>query len=147
MQTAKTLIRLGGCPGWSESSLGAHSFCWFCLMLRLIYWCISFKNLLDKQSSNWLKKYMWHSKTYKTTHANNQQPDQLRHLSSLISSHYPHQLMRLQRGPCKTPKRALQDSKESPAKLKTGPCTYWENRGTATHGFPSEDWSDCAYNV
>ena len=24
MRTAKTLIRLGGCPGWSESSLGAH---------------------------------------------------------------------------------------------------------------------------
>ena len=30
MRTAKPLIRLGGCPGWSESSLGAHSFCWFC---------------------------------------------------------------------------------------------------------------------
>ena len=30
MRTAKTLIRLGGCPGWSESLLGAHSFCWFC---------------------------------------------------------------------------------------------------------------------
>ena len=29
-RTAKTLIRLGGCPSWSESSLGAHSFCWFC---------------------------------------------------------------------------------------------------------------------
>ena len=27
---AKTLIRLGGCPGWSESSLGAQSLCWFC---------------------------------------------------------------------------------------------------------------------
>ena len=26
MRTVKTLIRLGGCPGWSESSLGAHSF-------------------------------------------------------------------------------------------------------------------------
>ena len=26
----KTLIRLGVCPGRSESSLGAHSFCWFC---------------------------------------------------------------------------------------------------------------------
>ena len=25
MQTVKTLIRLGGCPGWSESSLGAHA--------------------------------------------------------------------------------------------------------------------------
>ena len=30
MRTAKTLIRLGGCPGWSESSLGTQSFCWFC---------------------------------------------------------------------------------------------------------------------
>ena len=30
MRTAKTLIRLGGCPGWSESLLGAHSFWWFC---------------------------------------------------------------------------------------------------------------------
>ena len=29
-RTAKTLIRLGGCPGWSESSLGAQSFRWFC---------------------------------------------------------------------------------------------------------------------
>ena len=29
-RTAKTLIRLGGCPGWSESSLGTKSFCWFC---------------------------------------------------------------------------------------------------------------------
>ena len=24
-----SVIRLGGCPGWSESSLGAHPFCWF----------------------------------------------------------------------------------------------------------------------
>ena len=30
MWTAKTLIRLGGCPGWSESLLGAQSFRWFC---------------------------------------------------------------------------------------------------------------------
>ena len=30
MQRAKTLIRQGRCPGWSESSLGTHSFCWFC---------------------------------------------------------------------------------------------------------------------
>ena len=30
-RTAKTQISLGGgCPGWSESSLGAHSLCWFC---------------------------------------------------------------------------------------------------------------------
>ena len=29
MWTATTLIRLGGCPGWSESSLGAQPLCWF----------------------------------------------------------------------------------------------------------------------
>ena len=29
MRTLKTLIRLGGCPGWSESSLGTHAVCWF----------------------------------------------------------------------------------------------------------------------
>ena len=30
------LIRLGGCPGWSESSLGTHSFCWFCHVMAHI---------------------------------------------------------------------------------------------------------------
>ena len=30
MRTAKTLIRMSGCPGWSESSLDAQSLCWFC---------------------------------------------------------------------------------------------------------------------
>ena len=32
----KILIRLGGCPGWSESSLCAQSFCWF-VMRQLNY--------------------------------------------------------------------------------------------------------------
>ena len=36
MRTAKTLIRLGGCPGWSESSMREHSFCWF-VMSQLRY--------------------------------------------------------------------------------------------------------------
>ena len=41
MRTAKTLIRLGGCPGWSESSLGAHSFCWFChVAAHLVRRCV-----------------------------------------------------------------------------------------------------------
>ena len=30
MGLAKTLVRLGGCPGGSETSLGAQSDCWFC---------------------------------------------------------------------------------------------------------------------
>ena len=29
-RTAKTLTRLGGCPGWAESSLGAQPHCLFC---------------------------------------------------------------------------------------------------------------------
>ena len=29
-RTAKTLIRLGAYPGWSESSLGAHTILWIC---------------------------------------------------------------------------------------------------------------------
>ena len=37
MRTAKTLIRLGGCPGWSESSLCAQSFCWFCQVVAHMY--------------------------------------------------------------------------------------------------------------
>ena len=30
LSAQRRLIRQGGCPGWSESSLGAYSFCWFC---------------------------------------------------------------------------------------------------------------------
>ena len=55
-RTAKTMIRLGGCPGWSESSLGAHSFCWFCHVAAQLwglfrvfrdegYWSILFRDI------------------------------------------------------------------------------------------------------
>ena len=37
MRTVKTLIRLGGCPGWSEPLLGEQSFCWFCHELAQIH--------------------------------------------------------------------------------------------------------------
>ena len=30
LSAQRRLIRLGKCPGWSESSLGVHSLCWFC---------------------------------------------------------------------------------------------------------------------
>ena len=30
LSAQQRLIRLGGCPGWSESSLGAQPHCWFC---------------------------------------------------------------------------------------------------------------------
>ena len=37
MRTGKTLIRLDGCPGWSESSLGAQPHCWFCHVAAHIF--------------------------------------------------------------------------------------------------------------
>ena len=36
LSAQRRLIRLVGYPGWSESSLGAHSFCWFCLVVTQI---------------------------------------------------------------------------------------------------------------
>ena len=45
----RRLIRLGGCPGWSESSLGAHHFVGF-VMHRLI---IMYKKCLW-QSDTWM---------------------------------------------------------------------------------------------
>ena len=39
-RTAKSLIRLGGCPGWSESSLSAQPLCWFCHdAAHILMWC------------------------------------------------------------------------------------------------------------
>ena len=40
--TAKTLIRLGGCPGWSESSLGAQIIYWFCYETAHFISCLHF---------------------------------------------------------------------------------------------------------
>ena len=46
------LIRLGGCPGWSKSLVGAQSFCWFChemahlMMIWVNFLCFSIKRIL-----------------------------------------------------------------------------------------------------
>ena len=50
MRTAKTLNRLGGCPGWSESLLGAHSFYWFCHVAAQMY---------TRQIENFIKFKLW----------------------------------------------------------------------------------------
>ena len=36
LSAQRRLIRLGGCPGWSKSSLGGHSLCWFCHVVAQI---------------------------------------------------------------------------------------------------------------
>ena len=61
MRTAKTMIRLGGCPGWSESALGAQPHCWFCrvatnvfvqLLLQFLTYQFEFKFF-----STWFKRF------------------------------------------------------------------------------------------
>ena len=47
LSTQQRLIRLGRCSGWSESSLGKQSFCWFCYEAAHIFiyrfvWVTSF---------------------------------------------------------------------------------------------------------
>ena len=51
-RTAKTLIRLGVCPGWSESSLGAHSLCWFCHVTAQLLMSQSTTKPTKSQDSN-----------------------------------------------------------------------------------------------
>ena len=55
-RTAKTLIRLGGCPGWSESSLGTHSFCWFWHVAAHIWNCV--KHVYQENIKIFLQKYV-----------------------------------------------------------------------------------------
>ena len=59
MRTAKTLIRLGGCPGWSVSSLGAH----VCLLILSwggsYIWMIKTLNVFDLGVPNYSTKYMF----------------------------------------------------------------------------------------
>ena len=61
MRTAKTLIRLGGCPGWSESSLCAHSFCWFChVAAQFLAYCCSCVCLLHRCWRMWYRPaHVW----------------------------------------------------------------------------------------
>ena len=53
LSAQRRLIRLGGCPGWSESSLGAHSFCWFCHVSANIY----FKNKIRFSENKLTKRH------------------------------------------------------------------------------------------
>ena len=43
------LIRLGGCPGWSEPLLGAHSLCWFCHVVAQSICTIKNLKILDTE--------------------------------------------------------------------------------------------------
>ena len=42
LSVQRRLIRLGRCPGWSESSLGAQSLCWFCHVAAQTWFTFTF---------------------------------------------------------------------------------------------------------
>ena len=58
MRTAKTLIRLGGCRGWSESSLGVQPLCWLCHEAAHVY---------KKQGEIYTGRRDWTSTAVKST--------------------------------------------------------------------------------
>ena len=63
MRTAKSLIRLGGCPGWSEYWLVAHSLCLFCHVTAQV---VIIKTVLIKSKPYW--------KSWKKLYGNHHQP-------------------------------------------------------------------------
>ena len=89
MRTAKTLIRLDGCPGWSESSLGAHSFGWFCHVAAHIVKTVTETNkiLWQTWTSRNVKDQIYelpHDKINKMICAPSEDSDQPGHPPSLI---------------------------------------------------------------
>ena len=48
LSAQQRLIRLSGYPGWSESWLGTHSFCWFChVVAHILYKILPFSLRLN----------------------------------------------------------------------------------------------------
>ena len=60
-RTVKTLIWLGTCPGWSESSLGTPSLCWFCHVAA---------HLFSENLPFWSCWHHWHYDKKKTENKN-----------------------------------------------------------------------------
>ena len=57
------LIRLGGCPGWSETLLAAPPFCWFCyvtapIMVSLPFNLVSYRRLYFENTSSQKNKLL-----------------------------------------------------------------------------------------
>ena len=48
LSAKRRLIRLGGCPDWSESLLGVQSFCWFCHVAAPIHTYLVGSSILER---------------------------------------------------------------------------------------------------
>ena len=43
---------MGRCPGWTESSLGAQSLCWFChVATQITFWSLSLNQIQERESA------------------------------------------------------------------------------------------------
>ena len=82
MTKPATLIRLDGCPDWYESSLGGHSFCWFCHVAERCPPVLCLVPFLFEPQ---------HDKTNTMTCAPSEDSDQPGDPLSLISHRCPHE--------------------------------------------------------
>ena len=74
----------GRCPGWSESSLGAQSFCWFCHEAAHILKTLDKGKILRIPMTSKITEPC-HEKTCLMSYAKNKDADQPTHQRSMIS--------------------------------------------------------------
>ena len=130
MRTVKTLIRLGGCPGWSESSLGALSLCWFCraMALFLAAFCLSVQKAEHLMkivhcvsgSKSW---FYWRFMLFAT--ANESHHDKTNKMSV-------------------RPAKTLISLRICPVWSESSQCAQWVAKDPRFLHADSEDWSDWA---
>ena len=94
---AKTQISLGGCLGWSESSLGAHSLCWVLSCRGSFIFRYIFPRINDCWSANiptvaWIKCKNMHA--FEPCHVKTC----LREFPTRLDSNWPAQLQKLTLG-------------------------------------------------
>ena len=60
------LIRLGGCPGWSMSLLGAQSLWWFCHVVAIFQVAVGCRTLADAWQISAVKENFWTGRSGQT---------------------------------------------------------------------------------
>ena len=64
LSAQRRLTRQGGCPGWSESSLGAQPFCWFChVVAHMLHWVLCWLLILEAAQEQRVKLATCHIHT------------------------------------------------------------------------------------
>ena len=155
MRTVKTLIRLGGCPGWSESSLATQLLCWFCHVTAYMAKQLKqkLKTTRNNPSLSRSMHYLGFKKKKKETKWRNKTSKGFENITVALSCSSRHQVSFVflnEPRHDKTNKMSVRPAKTQislgirPA-WSVSSLSAWRNLGSlATHWAHIEDWSDLA---